>query len=413
MGLFKKLFTTDPNALEKKADALFAARDFGPAKLAYEKAMAAGASDVNAPLEDKIRQCIDGIAQQRIDEAKSYLEGGAIELAAIELEGALEVAATDAIRDEAQRLLDGLEAEDAREQAVSQEMTDEERIALIAGQWLDDQADEYEGYGQPLFDALVAMQSERFDEAREGLEAIAEGAVEPRYLWLELGRARLLTEDLAGGKEALERFLAALGDQEGGETKMAAHLNLARVADDGDNFEEAMMHFEGAVHAMPEDYRAYFSMGTFLRNKGHAEEALDVLQTSLELAKTASVDWRLLEELGLAHEAVGKTEEAKSFLEQVIDFFTQHQVSDFPVPTATTLAKLHEQDGKLERAADMYRALSQGGDRDNHALYHYEAGRLLRELGLDDEAHRMLTRADALATDEELHAKIAAALQHG
>jgi tetratricopeptide (TPR) repeat protein len=412
MGLFKKLFTTDPGALERKADALFAEGDFGPAKLAYDKALGAHVDRDHPPLVDKIRQCIDAIARQRIDQAKSYLADGALELAAHELEGALEVAASDALREEAQRLLDGFEAEDAREQAVSHEMTDEERIALIAGQWQDAQADEYEGYGQPLFDALVAMQSERFEEAREGLETITDAAQEPRYLWLELGRARLLTEDLAGGKEALERFLGALDAQEGGETRLAAYLALARLADEGGDFEEAMSHFEGAVHALPEDYRPYLAMGAFLRDKGHRDEALDVLRTSLELSKTASVDWRLLEELGLAHEAAEKTEEAKSFLEQVIDFFTQHQVTDFPIPTATTLAKLYESDGKLDRAADMYRALSQGGDHENHALYHYEAARLLRELGLDDEAHRMLTRAEALAANEELRGKIAALMQH-
>ncbi len=410
MGLFKKLFTADPAALEKKADALFAAGDFGPAKLAYEKAL--DTDRTRASLVDKIRKCTDAIARQRIDEAKKYLADGAIELATHELEGALEVAATAAIRDEAQQLLDGLEAEDALEQAVSHEMTDEERIALIAGQWQDDQADEYEAYGQPLFDALVAMQCERFEEAREGLEAIARGAAEARYLWLEIGRARLLTEDFPGAKEALERFIGALDSQEGGDTKLAAHLALARLADEADDFEGAMSHFEGAVKALPEDYRPYLAMGGYLRGAGHAAEALDVLRTSLELSKSASVDWRLLEELGLACEATGKPEEAKSFLEQVIEFFTQRQVRDFPVPTATTLAQLYEADGRLDRAADMFRALSQGGDRDHHALYHYEAGRLLRELGLEDEAHRMLTRAEALATqDEELREKIAALMQ--
>jgi len=412
MSLFKKLFTADPAALEKKADALFMAGDFGPAKLAYEKALDAHEDHAHAPLVEKVHQCTDAIAEQRIEEAKKYLDDGAIELATYELEGALEVAADGAIRDEAQRLLDGLEAEDAREQAVSHEMTDEERIALIAGQWQDEQADEYEGYGQPLFDALVAMQREQFENAREGLEAIAERAAEPRYLWLELGRARLLTEDLAGGKEALERFLGALDTQEGGETKLGAHIALARLAEEAADFDEAMLHFEGAVEAMPEDYRPYLAMGAFLRDKGHGDEALEVLRTSLELSKSASADWRLLEELGRAYDAGGKTEEAKSFLEQVVDFFTQRQVRDFPVPTATTLAKLYEADGRLDRAADMYRALSQGSDRDNHAVYHYEAGRLLRELGLQDEAHRMLTRADALAAkDEKLRDKIAALMQ--
>ncbi|MGB5810012.1 MAG: hypothetical protein WBG86_05740, partial [Polyangiales bacterium] len=232
MGLFKKLFTADPLVLEQKGDALVADGDLGSAKLTYEKAMAARPENERGALAEKVRECIDGIARQRIEFARTYLDDGAVELAAHELEGALEVAASDDVRLEAQALLDGLEAVDAQEQAVSEEMTDEERLALIAGQWQDEQADEYERVGQPLFDALIAMQSERFSEARDALEALVREASEPRYLWLEIGRARLLTEDPEGGKAALERFLGALEDGEGGDTKLAACLGLARLADD-------------------------------------------------------------------------------------------------------------------------------------------------------------------------------------
>ena len=45
MGLLKKLFSSDPEALEKKAQALFEAGDFGSAKLAYEKARDANDDD--------------------------------------------------------------------------------------------------------------------------------------------------------------------------------------------------------------------------------------------------------------------------------------------------------------------------------------------------------------------------------
>jgi lipoprotein NlpI len=57
--------------------------------------------------------------------------------------------------------------------------------------------------------------------------------------------------------------------------------------------------------------------------------------------------------------------------------------------------------------------LSQGSDKEKHALYHYETGRLLHALGLSEEARRMLTRAEALASadDDELAAQIAALLQ--
>ena len=413
MSLLKKLFSADPEGLEKKADALYATGDYGPAKLAYEKALAASPESAHAALAEKAQRCTNGIARQRIEEAKAYLAQGSIELAAQELDGALEVGLDEAVREEAQALLDGLEAKEAQEQAATPEMTDEERVALLMGQWQEAQAEEYDSYGDALLDALVTMHKEDFAEACAQLEALVAEAPEPRYLWLEVGRARLLSEDVSGGKEALLSFLGALRDDEGGETKLAANLALARLADEAGEFEEATGYFEGAVHALPEDYRPYLAMGAFLRDKGHGDEALEVLRTSLDLSKTAGTDWRLLEELGLASELAGKTDDARSFLEQVVEFFTNHQITDFPPTTATTLAKLYEADGRLERAADMYRALSQGSDRERHALYHYEAGRLLHALGLMDEARRMLTRADALASaeDPELSDQIAALLQ--
>jgi len=413
MSLLKKLFSADPEHLKRKADDLFEAGDFGPAKLAYEKALGAAPEDARPPLQERVRACMNAIARQRVDEARAYLDRGAIELAEQELAGALEVAEDESLRKQAQALLDGLEAKDAQAQATSEEMTDEERIALLMGQWEEPQAEEYEQYGDALLDALLALHTERYDDARARLEALLESASNPQYLWLEVGRTRLLTDDIAGGREALERFLETLEDGEANEAKVAVNLTLARLADDGGRFEEAMKRFEAAVHAVPDDYRPYLAMGAFLRDKGHAEEALEVLQTSLELSKTTATDWRLLEELGLASEQAGKFEEAKSFLEQVVEFFTNRQVMDFPPATTTALAKLYEADGRLDRAADMYRALSQGSDGANHAAYHYEAGRLLKALDLDDEARRMLTRAEALLgdADSELRDKIAALLQ--
>ena len=412
MSLLKKLFSADPEALEKKADALYASGDYGPAKLAYEKAMAASPENAKEAFAEKARRCADGIARLRIEEARAYLAQGSIELAEQELDGALEVVSDASLREQAQAMLDGLEAKEAQEQAASPEMTDEERIALLMGQWEEAQANEYEGYGDVFLEALLAIQREEFDEARAQLDALVAQAPSPRYLWLEVGRARLLGDDVPGGKAALRSFLDALPEEEGGETKLAANLALARLADEAEQFEEAMRYFEGAIHALPEDYRPYLAMGAFLRSKAHGREALDVLQTSLELSKTAGTDWRLLEELGLASELVGKPDDARSFFNQVIEFFTQRQVTDFPPSTAIPLAKLYEAEGRLDRAADLYRALSKGSDRDGHALYHYEAGRLLRSLGLDQEARRMLTRAEALLgeNDGELGEKVAALL---
>jgi len=413
MGLFKKLFASDPESLRRKADALFGASDYGPAKLAYEKALAAAAESERPALEQKVRACMDGIARQRIEEARGYLERGMTDLAEQELAGALEVAADPSLRDEARALADGLEAEDAQIRATEESLSDEERIALMMGQWEEAQAEEYEAYGDILVEALLALHHERYEEAQAALEDLLEGEARPRYLWLEVGRARLVNDDLEGGQAALVSFLDALDEGEANEAKVGTNLLLARLADENGCFEEAMTRFEAAVQAVPDDYRPYLAMGAFLRDKGHGGEALAVLQTALELSRSNATDWRLLEELGLAHDMAGKPKEATRFLEQVIEFFTARQVIDFPPDTATTLAKLYEADGRAERAADLYRALSEGGDRDRHALYHYEAGRLLSQVGLDEEARRMLTRAKALSSegnDPELSAKIGALL---
>ena len=412
MGLFKKLFSSDPEALRVKADALFDAGEYGPAKLAYEKAIAASGEADRDALSARVRACTDGIARARIDEGKAYLAQRMVELAEQELTGAIEVASDETLRAEARALLDALEAEDAQAQAATETMTDEERIALLMGQWEDAQAEEYESYGEAFLDAVLLLYKEELEEGRRRLESVLAEAETPRYLWLELGRARLVTGDVEGGREALEAFLATLAEDEANEAKVSTNLVLARLADEDGDFEAAMQRFEAAVHALPDDYRPYLAMGAFLRDKNHGEEAFAVLKTALELSKSNATDWRLLEELGLAADLVGEPREALSFLEQVIDFFTGRQVTDFPPDTAQTLAKLYEAEGRLDRAADMYRALSQGSDRARHALYHYEAGRLLLELGLGDEARRMLTRAAALVTEEEpLHEKVAALLQ--
>ena len=70
----------------------------------------------------------------------------------------------------------------------------------------------------------------------------------------------------------------------------------------------------------------------------------------------------------------------------------------------------HEKVGKLDRAADLYAALAKGSDVDSHTHYYRQAGRLLAELSLDDEARRMFKRALALAEDDEEKAEIESSL---
>ncbi len=408
MSLFKRILGTDADGLLSKANRLFEQGHYGNAKLAFERASDAIDDDAQrAQIEERIHECANGIARARLGQAKIYLDQGVLDLARQELEGAMEVAQDQAIVDQAQGLIDSLEQDDALEQVIDQTVTDEERLALIVGQWEEAQSDEYDAYGDALLDALVLLHKEDFDNARQRLEQILETADNPRYLWLDVGRARLLTSDIQGGQEALIGFLESLAPDEGGEARLAAHIELARIADEAGDFDGAMAQFQAALEASEGDYRPYLAMGAYLRGKDHAAEAVEVLEAGLEVATTDEPNWRTLQELGLAYRETDQEEKAMQHLERVIQFFNSHQFFDYPVESALPLAELYEKHGRLDRAADIYRALSKGSDQESLARYHYEAGRVLRKLDLPDEARRMLTRAEALAEgDAELAEKI-------
>ena len=406
MGLLGKIFG-GKSAADHAAtgETLLDRDDPSGAKLAFEKALAKASTDEErATYRARIDEAMDGIAYQRLDEAERLLDQGDHGLALEELANALEVAATDEARAEIQARVDGLEREEAIAAAAEVgEVGDEEKWAILVGGWEAAQAEELEEYGDPLRDALLLLHGGKAEGALPLLEALLDEAEAPRFLWAEVARVRLAVGDDTGCREALEELVDSIAAEEIGEVWLGAQISLAQLADDAGDFDEAMARLQKAVEVFDDDHRPYFLMGRFLRGKDLPEEAIEVLEVAAGLLDEIRPDWQVLEELGLAYADADREPEAIETLERVITFFTDRKLLDFPVETTTTLAALHEEAGKLERAADLYASLARGSDRAHHAEYHAEAGRLLAELGLADEARRMLKRAVALAeNDDEL-----------
>lgn len=421
MSFFKKLFGGGSFDDERaEADRLFAAERFEDARLCYQRALdrkKGAPSDAVERCEERIGECLDRMAEARIAEAEELAEDGQHDLAEVELRNAVELAASEEVARRARRALEALEKEDARRQAEGpSEMSDEDRWALLAGAWGGDQLDEYEEYGDAFRDALLAMHDGKAKEARAALEALAEEHEEACYLWLEIGRARLLDDDFAAAEEALRAFLDGLDEDEGGDARISAHAELAALRDREGDEDGAIAELRATMDAFPEDARTYYLMGRYLREKGYAEEAADVLEAAVPLLDEDRPDVRFLEELGVAKMEAGEDEDAATYLDRVIAFFVQirrldNRKLDLPPATAVARAKLYEKEGAPEKAADLYRGLATGSDHANHLTYHREAARLLLELGLEEEARRMLTRALALAEDDaEARAAIEAQL---
>lgn len=412
MSLLGKLLGRRSASDERaRADALYEGGDFGLAKLAYERALDAAGSEpgvdaLAAELRERIDACRDALARGRIAEAERLAQTGALELAVAELESAIETAANGELIEQAERRIETLERSDAREKATVAEASEEERFEIIAGSFEDEQYDEYAAHGPELRAALLALYEGSAAQARPVLERLLEGAKEPRYLWFETGRARLLDGDAGGGREALQRFIGLLGETDGGESRLVAHMELATLHDEAGDFDAAAAEYEAALDAMPDDPRPYLAMAMFFRRGKLPAEAIDVLRAGLEVLEEEQRQWRFKLELGLAHADLGEDERAIEQLEDVVGFFTARNQRDLPAECAARLAELQERRGNPTRALDLYNLLAAGSDVANHFGYHREAARLLLQAGHRADARRMLARAAELAPDPGLRAEI-------
>lgn len=418
MSFFRKLFSSATAEDERKAgDAHFEAKRFAEAREAYERAL--DSRDLTAATREHVdarfAATYDGLAEQRITEAERLTKLGQRTLAESELRTAIEMARSPAVRTRAERLLERGERADAKAHAVELDETDDDRWARIGMGWEDAQEEEYDEYGESFREALLAMDAGEHQVALDKLtELKKKHGEEAIYLWLELARARSRVEDHEGARKALKRFLKRVPDDDRSEARLNAYTYLAQLAEKAGDEELAIKELEKGLEAMPDDPRPFLQLGSYLRQKGHPDEAVEILEVAITLTEADRPNPSALEELGLAQRDAGHDDAAIETLERVIGLFVSRAaVSDFPPVAATTLAKLYEKKGNLARAADLWTNLARGKDRQGHLLYHREAGRVLGKLSMLAEARRMLTRASALAESQpavvaEIEAEIAA-----
>lgn len=405
MSLLGKLLGRKSAAEEKlRADTLFDRGEHGDAKLAYERALDActpADAALVEPCRARVIECCDAIARKRVAEAERLASTGADELALGELEHAQQTARSPELLADIERRVEKLVRAEAREQARAEqrELDDDERYELFAGTFEPEQHDEYAQGGDGVRRGLLALHGGDPAAALPLLEEAAKAASEPRYLWLEVGRARLLCGDLAGGRGALEAFLSKLGPDEGGDARLSAHIELAGLAHDAGDVEGAIAQHEAALEALPDDPRPYLALARYLRRLELPKEALDVLGSALEALDADKPVLAIVIEQGLAHAEAGDDDAALEKLEKAVSMLTALRQTDFPPELAQKLAELHERRGNKARALDLFALLAEGSDVAHRVSYYRQMGRLLGELGHGAEARRALQRALELAPE--------------
>jgi hypothetical protein len=398
--LFKK---RDLSELEREAREHRAEGRLGEAKLAYDRLAERARKEkpeLVAQAEADSNACCDALAMARVHAAEELFAEGELELAREELRHANDTAVGELARAQVAELARKFERGEAVEQArEAAPLSDEERLVLISGSWEPLQAEELERYGEPLREAALALDHGDGKRALDLLTPLAARHADASYLWLELARAQLALKDADQAELALRRFLARLGPDEGGFARLTAHRELAHIAHTRDDQEAAIAELEAASEAMVDDPRPLLDLGNYLRVIERAAEAVEVLELCVQTFGDDEVEWPVTMELGLACAAAGQHERAQMLLEGVTSGLLAKGHLDLPAAALVTLAALHERQGNIARAADLYRMLTRGSDVANHAEYHLQAARLLDLLKLDDEAARMRDRAQALQGD--------------
>lgn len=412
MSFFKKLFGGTFESNRDEGDTLFAEGSWGEALLAYERALdkARGTPQDDSPeseaVRGRLRTCRLELARARLAEADTLVEEGELQRALESLEEAADICSVPEIAEAIAERKQRYEAEEARRLiGGEEEMSEDELLAVIAGTWNEDQADEYAELPDAFREALLARHDQDLDRAIELFEQ-ALGApdlpLEPCYAHVELATTLAAAGRSEEALEAFDRFLEVAADDEDATevvtaaltAKAQALLELKRPA-------EAEEQLQEATRTAPESHVAYLNLGMFLRARGDHERSLAALRTAAELMGQMHPDFRVIREMGLTYLALGRKKEAEDTLYAVVEHYASRGIHEQLDPlAAVALAKLYEEQNEPLKASDLYRHLAQGYDVANHFAYNLEAARLLGAGGAEPAlVERYLTRAAELVRD--------------
>lgn len=392
-------------------DSLFDAGAWGEARLAYERAMKKGGDTPGDQLEavkEREAECRLMLAKVRIEEADSLADSGELEEARSLLEDAVDICKAAEVAEMIADRRTRYEAEAARQLAgEEEEMTEEELLAILAGTWIDSQAEEYASLPDEFRTALLMGHDGDHEGAAELIASVIEGEaapLSPRYAHLELGKELVAAQRLEEAIGALNTFVELTEDEdEAEELIMGALTILGTVLLQLDRTDEADEALVRATRISTDNHVAFLNLGIFLRNRGELDRSLTALERAVELMGQMRPDFRVVREIAFTYMAMGRKEEAEKNLYAVIE----HQASQgnhdqFDPEAAVPLARLYEKKGEIDMAADLFRHLAVGYDTANHYTYNLEAARLLKLRGGDpDLISRYSARAEELASDED------------
>lgn len=231
MSLWKIFSGPTPEKLARQAQSLVDDGQWGPAKVALERALEkAQDAELKDHLRVEIRACCDQLARGHLEQAVELVEGGHQRDAAEYYRLAMEVARDPQLETRAREGLDGLQSDrrkaasatpsdvssavydpvapDDADPYGSGDEDDQATFWALIGTLPEDMQDAYEDYGESFRSGYLALNSGEFDTAAHLLEeAHRDHPQAGTYIPLELAAAYTHTGRLVEARELLDNFL--------------------------------------------------------------------------------------------------------------------------------------------------------------------------------------------------------------
>lgn len=228
MSLWKLFSGPTPEKLAHRAETLLNAKQWGPAKVALERALEKAVDpELKTHLQAEIQICCDHLAQDHLSQAAALAEGGHAHDAAELYRLAMEIARDPRLKAKADEGLERIlsaaapvsadpvyysptPAESGRDDGLGRgsDADDQATFWALIGTLPEDMQDAYEAYGEPFRSGYLALNRGDFERAAHLLsEAHEKHSQAGTYILLELAAAYTHTGHAAEARDLLNEFL--------------------------------------------------------------------------------------------------------------------------------------------------------------------------------------------------------------
>ena len=399
MGVFRNIFSQDPEKIEQKGDAFLKASDWGRAKIEFEKALDAlektSSDDASETrLRDKLVQAKEALANEHKQVGEDLMEAEHYDEARDFLQLALDLSRDPSLISSVEKLMHEiarLTAGDIQMQVPQSTLIppaddetytgdhDDETFMALCSALPEEVQDAYLSYGESFKAGYLALNRGDFDLAADALShALAENPAPDSIIPLELATAYLNLEKLDEARRLLETFLQHHPDA------LPGYQVLCEVYWEMGAFDQA----EALLADCPDDLKnslAYVLLrGETLSQAGSHPEAASLYQDFM-----AAYGWneRLSTALAGTLETLGDLESARDLYAETMDQCRSCQTHIDPLIKRKFADISFDLGQHTSAIMEMYLSLAQD-DPENTPLYFQKISRIYASMGNEQEAHR-------------------------